>query len=394
MGISNPFKEGHVLKLKRSLYGMVQSPRNFFRHLKGNLLSCGFSQSDHDPCLFISEKVICLVYVDDCLFFAKDQQDIDTAIQKIKNTGMDLNVEDDVAGFLGVLINRNDDGTITLSQTGLIDRVVDALGLSSSNPKETPAPIESLGQDLQGSDYSKEYNYASVVGMMGYLCNNSRPDIAFAVSQCARYTHKPTEQHSKYLKHIGRYLKLTRDKGLILNPTTINEIQIDCYVDADFAGLWKQQDEADPHCVRSRAGHVIMVNGCPIIWKSKLLSEITLSTMESEYIAMSLAARALLPIQRIIKEVATTVDLAVPMTNMHSTIWEDNNAALKLANLELPYMTNRSKHIAIKYHWFRAHVGKDWVVKPIDTKVQIADIFTKGLPAETFKRLRYMLMGW
>jgi len=394
MGISKPFKEGHVLKLKRSLYGMVQSPRNFFRHLKGNLLSCGFSQSDHDPCLFISEKVICLVYVDDCLFFAKDQQDIDTAIQKIKNTGMDLNVEDDVAGFLGVLINRNDDGTITLSQTGLIDRVVDALGLSSSNPKETPAPIESLGQDLQGSDYSKEYNYASVVGMMGYLCNNSRPDIAFAVSQCARYTHKPTEQHSKYLKHIGRYLKLTRDKGLILNPTTINEIQIDCYVDADFAGLWKQQDEADPHCVRSRAGHVIMVNGCPIIWKSKLLSEITLSTMESEYIAMSLAARALLPIQRIIKEVATTVDLAVPMTNMHSTIWEDNNAALKLANLELPYMTNRSKHIAIKYHWFRAHVGKDWVVKPIDTKVQIADIFTKGLPAETFKRLRYMLMGW
>ena len=55
----------------------------------------------------------------------------------------------------------------------------------------------------------------------------------------------------------------------------------------------------------------------------------------------------------------------------------DNQAALKLANLELPYMTSRSKHIVIKYHWFRGHSDVDWSVMPISTKEQIADIFYK-----------------
>ena len=80
--------------------------------------------------------------------------------------------------------------------------------------------------------------------------------------------------------------------------------------------------------------------------------------------------------------------------NLKTTIWEDNQATLKLANLELPYMTNRSKHIAIRYHWFRAFVGKLWTVEPISTKEQLADIFTKGLPQESFEYLRRKLMGW
>jgi len=68
MGLLQPFKAGHVLKFNRSLYGMCQSPRNFFNHLKGNLIKSGFAQSKTDPCLFFTEKVVCVVYVDDCLF--------------------------------------------------------------------------------------------------------------------------------------------------------------------------------------------------------------------------------------------------------------------------------------------------------------------------------------
>ena len=142
MGIKDPFKEDHVLKLNRSLYGLAQSPRNFFEHLKGNLVKAGFKQSENDPCLFIHENVICLVvYVDDCLFFSTEQTHIDVIVNKIKSFGMDLNVEDDVAGFLGVHIARNEDGTLSLAQTGLIKRVIAALGLEDSNPKgTTPAP--------------------------------------------------------------------------------------------------------------------------------------------------------------------------------------------------------------------------------------------------------------
>ena len=194
---------------------------------------------------------------------------------------------------------------------------------------------------------------------------------------------------------MRKYLKKTRDKGLILNPDKAKVLDIVSYVDADFAGLWNKDEEHDPHTVRSRGGWVILVGGCPVVWRSKLISEICLSTMESEYISLSTSCWDLLPLQNIVKEVGASLGLpSRELSEIKSTIWEDNQSALKLANLELPYMTNRSKHICIKYHWFCSHVGKLWEVRPISTEDQLADIFTKGLPQPSFERLRKRLMGW
>jgi hypothetical protein len=105
-----------VLKLKKSLYGLKQSPRNFFLHLKEKLEGEGFVQSKSDQCLFISDKVVCLVYVDDTLFFAQNDEDITEVTTGLMKAGMELEVEDDVAGFLGVHIDRRKDGTIILTQ--------------------------------------------------------------------------------------------------------------------------------------------------------------------------------------------------------------------------------------------------------------------------------------
>ena len=72
-GFSEP---GKVYKLKKSLYGLHQCPRNFFLFLKAKLEAVGFSQaSEIDSCLFISDKVVCLIYVDDTLLFARNQED-------------------------------------------------------------------------------------------------------------------------------------------------------------------------------------------------------------------------------------------------------------------------------------------------------------------------------
>ena len=67
---------GKVLILKRSLYGLKQSPRNFFLHLKGKLEAAGFKQHKGDPCFFSTYTVICLVYVDDCLFFSPSESHV------------------------------------------------------------------------------------------------------------------------------------------------------------------------------------------------------------------------------------------------------------------------------------------------------------------------------
>jgi hypothetical protein len=186
------------------------------------------------------------------------------------------------------------------------------------------------------------------------------------------------------------------DKGMIMTPSSVP--RIDCYPDADFAGLYGHDDKQDPHCVRSRTGYVILAFGCPVLWRSKLQTEIALSTMEAEYVAISTACRDLFPVVDIVKELSASVGLTKDFTSkIHVHIHEDNVGALTLGKLEPRRMTPRSKHYAIKYHWFREKVedkaNKIELVK-IDTKNQLGDIFTKGLTKDSFEYLRRLLMGW
>jgi len=393
------FREGNkVLKLQRSLYGLKQSPRNFFLHLKSKLEKFGFKQQiDLDPCLFISDKVICLVYVDDTLFFARNEKDIDEVVMFLKNENMELEVEDDVAGFLGVHIDRKKDGRITLTQLGLTDRIIRALNLGDSHGKETPAEFGTLPKDLDGEPMNGTFSYPSVIGMLLYLSGHSRPDIAFAVSQCARFTHSPTRLHEEALKRIGLYLKQTRTEGLILEPDLTNGLKLDCYVDADFAGQWGYEDKNDPSCMKSRTGFIIFMSECPILWVSKLQSEIATSTMESEYIALSTAMRDLLPLKHKVEVIGRALgQQETKVVDICKTIiHEDNTGCLKLAQMEPGRMTPRSKHYGIKYHWFRSHLIPEQIqMKETKSEHQRADFLTKSLRRLVFKQNRQLSMGW
>jgi hypothetical protein len=233
--------------------------------------------------------------------------------------------------------------------------------------------------------------------MLLYL-GHSRPDIAFATHQCARFTHSPKQTHENALIRIGRYLKGTMNKGLILTPS--DSLKIDCYPDADFAGLWNRDDRHDPHCVRSRSGYVINLSNCPVLWKSKLQTEIALSTMEAEYVALSASCKDLFPLIDVTQEICSTFGSHFGLTlqsktDMHIKIHEDNAGALLLGKLEPRCMTPRSKHYAIKYHWFREHIDPRQIeLVKISSENQLGDLFTKGLDRNIFQRLRKKLMGW
>jgi hypothetical protein len=95
--------------------------------------------------------------------------------------------------------------------------------------------VAALGQDVDSKEESGSINYASVVGMLLYL-RHSWPDISFATRQCTQYTHFPKQIHEDALKQIGQYLKGTITNGFILNPS--DTFKIDCYPNANFAGLW------------------------------------------------------------------------------------------------------------------------------------------------------------
>jgi hypothetical protein len=224
--------------------------------------------------------------------------------------------------------------------------------------------------------------------MIGYL-GHTHPDTGFATSQCARFNHNSRRSHEKTLEIIGQYLKLTQDKGLILRPASCeesSELLMDCYVDADFARLWGYEDHNDPSCVKSSTGYIINIAHCPVIWKSKLQSYIASSTMEAEYNELSMAMHDVLPLRNLAIEISKGVDMSGKTpTTFKTTVWEDNNGALKLATMEPGRMTPRSNAYGVRYHWFRSKLEPNEIeVQKIAGVGQRADFLTKALRTEAF----------
>ena len=90
--------------------------------------------------------------------------------------------------------------------------------LSSAN--RTTIVQTALGSDLDGPPIKEAWKYSSVVGMLLYLSVNTRPGIAFAVSQVAQFNSNPKQSHASTVMMIIRYLSATSDKGIIFTPTT------------------------------------------------------------------------------------------------------------------------------------------------------------------------------
>jgi hypothetical protein len=397
-----------VLKLCKSLYGLKQAPKTFFDKLRAGLLERGFTPSNIDPCLFMKKNMICVVYVDDTILCGPDPLALEEEIKGLGVNSLEqrhsfqLRNEGEVGDFLGIRIEKKAEDSFYLTQTGLIDKVLIATDMQHCNSISTPAGKEAIGSDRDGEPFAEKWKYSAVIGMLLYLSGNTRPDITFAVHQCARFSHMPKQSHAVAVKRILRYLKGTKDKGMMFRPS--KDFAVDCYVDADFAGLWGIEYDQDPVCVKSRTGYLIMFMGCPLVWVSKLQTLIALSMMEAEYIALSTAMRELISIRETLKEIKSLVFdsndkptyamIAKTFEPLQtSKVFEDNESCLKFATL--PKMSPRTKHIAIPYHFFRGKVDELEIrVLPIDTKAQLADQLTKGLRDEEFEAGRKGVMGW
>ena len=315
-------QQGKVLQLRRNLYGLKQAPRNFYKYTVTQMDEVGLVQSNHDPCLFIGPAVIAVQYVDDLLFWSKEDKEIDFTINNLKLLGVDLEKEGDACGYLGVkMVKDPKTGEIVLTQEGLTQRIIKALGLdeADSTGKATPAEKQPLTKDEFGEPPHRKFSYASIIGQLLYLAGHSRPDITFAVHQAARFSFCCKRSHEVALIRIGRYLKATSKKGMALRPT--KELKVDCYPDADFAGLWPYEDDQNPTCVKSRTGFVITLSDCPVLWQSKLQTEIAMSTMEAEYVALSASCRELFPIVDLAKELGAATKLPIKDdASMHISI--------------------------------------------------------------------------
>ena len=140
-------------------------------------------------------------------------------------------------------------------------------------------------------------------------------------------------------------------------------------------------------------GFVIGYAGYPIVWCSKLQTEVALLTTEAEYITLSQSMREVKHIIQLMQELKPLIDFYNPTPEIHCKLFKNNWSCIIVA--ESARLTPRTTHIAIKYHHFSHFVQKEMVkIYPISTREQLADVFTKPLDEEQFKYLRELFLGW
>jgi hypothetical protein len=182
----------HYVQLHHNLYGCKQAAYNWYHHLNKGILAQGFYQSKIDPCLYLWSDCIMIFYTDDTLIFAREDSIID---EVVKNLSLSYNLEDQeaVSDFLGTRISTDSKTkTITMTQPGLIESILQDLGFhSSTNMKYTPAD-SILYKDTNGSPRIDTWNFCSLIGKPNFLAQDTHPDISFSVHQCSCFSHSTT----------------------------------------------------------------------------------------------------------------------------------------------------------------------------------------------------------
>jgi Reverse transcriptase (RNA-dependent DNA polymerase) len=191
------------LKLLRSLYGTTFAPKMWSDCLFAALKEYGLTQSQYDPCLFSKPGMMACVYVDDLILAFKETSEKTNFFQFMQEKLFELTMGDSLEAFLGIKFQSLPDGGFNLTQPALINKIIEATGMQNCNACPTPStPNQPLAKDPEGTPMTEPWSYPSVVGMLLYLSNNSRPDLVFAVSQVARFTHDPKQSHAGAIKRI------------------------------------------------------------------------------------------------------------------------------------------------------------------------------------------------
>jgi hypothetical protein len=187
-GFVIPGKENLVCRLKKSLYGLKQSPRQWHRRFDSFMICHGFKRSDYDSCVYSKivngSAIYLLLYVDDMLIAAKNKSEI-AKLKAQLNLEFEMKDLDAAKKILGVKITRDrKSGMLYFSQRGYIEKVLRRFNMQDAKPVSTPlASHFKLSLDLcPASDedikYMSRVPYSSVVGSLMYAMVCSRPNLA------------------------------------------------------------------------------------------------------------------------------------------------------------------------------------------------------------------------
>nr|GEV79279.1 retrovirus-related Pol polyprotein from transposon TNT 1-94 [Tanacetum cinerariifolium] len=336
----------HVYKLKKALYGLKQAPKEWYDELSTFLLQNHFFKDD--------------------IIFGSSHPRYTQLFSDLMKSQFEMSMMGEMTFFLGLQVNQSPYG-ILINQSKYVLEILKKFEMESCDPVGTPMEIKDKLDPDQNETPVDATKYHSMIGALMYL-TSSRLNIVHATCLCARYQAKPTEKHLKEVKRIFRYLWGTVNMGLWY--TKDFGFELTRFSDANYAGC--------KDTFNSTFGGAQFLGEKLVSWSSEKQDCTALLTAEAEYVSLSACCAQVLWMR------TQLTDYGFHFNKI--TIYCDLKSAIAISCN--PVKHSRTKHIVFRYHFIKEHVEKGTIeLYFVKTDYQLADLFTKALPADRFSYL-------
>jgi hypothetical protein len=375
-------KDGRAtVKLNKALYGCVQSARLWYNYLSKFLFTIGFTANPVDPCVFnritsTGKQTTLAIHVDDGLTTSEDLEDLALLGRQLKEKfdDMECSIAEDKFEYLGMQIDISDGEKAILTMEKYVADIIDENDVTTT--AETPASgnLFTVGESPVLKEDERQC-FHRVVAQLLYLATRTRPDILLPITfLCSRVT-LATEEDKGKLRRVLSYLHNTRKLGIVLGCKG-EGVSLSVYADASYAvhGDYK-----------SHGGVFISHNRGPVLVKCSKQKIVTKSSTEAELVTLSDAVSLAAHNIEFLKGQGYSVN---------AVLQQDNTSTISLAENGRSN-SDRTKHIGIRYFFVKQYIENGTMkIQHCPTLQMIADILTKPLQGELFRRLRDLLLGY
>ncbi|KAI3641654.1 hypothetical protein MIR68_000314 [Amoeboaphelidium protococcarum] len=358
-------KEDYVGKLNKGMYGLIEAPKLWNEELASGIKGGGLTRSAVDPCLYFARSddgkgfIILTPTVDDCFVLNCNADYLKAQLADYLTENYKIDMRGKLKWALGMEIISNDDNSLhQLSHHLYIVKMIEKHHIDVSIKVLAPMTVEDDWPKVRLNDTELKIDFRSLVGEMMHLMVTSRPDISYAVGQLVRKFQEPNVNALKAAVSLARYLHWSRFEVLTFQKNSDVDV-LSVHVDADFG------TSADR---KSTTGYIASLYGNTIDYFSKKQSNVTLSSSEAEFVAMSSAIQQSYYLKMLMEEIG--LECGPVKLNC------DNKSAITLMNNNSS--NSRSRHIDIKYQYAREKVMDGEVkVDYVATNQNKADCLTK-----------------
>lgn len=367
-------EEDKVYLLKKALYGLKQVPRAWYSKIDEYLLRLGFKRSPSETTLYVkllgNDLVIVSLYVDD-LFVTGSRRDLIEDFKKEMSQVFEMTDLGIMSYFLGMEVKQSEN-EIFISQKKYAREILKKFKMEECKSMETSMNQKEKLCKMDGFEKIDEGFFRSLIGCLMYL-SATRPDIQFSVSLLSRFMHCASEVHLMAAKRVLRYIKGTIDYGVKFRRN--HQFKFEGFSDNDWGG--------DVDDLRSTSGYCFRLCSGIFSWCSKKQDFVTQSTAEAEFVVAAAAVNQAQWLKKIFSDLNMEQSAAIEL-------FVDNQAAIAISRN--PVFHGKTKHFNIKLFFVR-EVQQKGEISMVYCRAenQLADIFTKPLPAEKFKALRSMI---